>query len=378
MKFLFVVSFFLLYQAAFARPSIPGQVPDDVLERLGVRPGYQLPLQMIGPDNSVTLPDGTPLSLHGLSPHSVFSSSAKCYQDDAEIPCPKPTVFTKTENGLKIHVSMDGAGNIQSIVARERNGVSQSLQAVAPGVLTHIPDDAVDEEFSRRFVLQHEMLHDRLRRRLRSQVNAMEQEHRQLQGCTAFREIEVAIAAESTFCAAVGSRNIDSVVNSILADVSFEYQMDGLCMTAVVSHYEKYCRPNSDPYKDGVTLNLSGCGNNGLLQFFQSYWNTNRQDVERDVAELFSGTSLETLEDGRFVVGCAYVEQTCSNLSASYGINYVSYTSNVVARSNLVAHEIGHTLGKSQEMSLLGHDRIRCSCCLTNTILACLKNRSIP
>ena len=89
-------------------------------------------------------------------------------------------------------------------------------------------------------------------------------------------------------------------------------------------------------------MNLSGCSNEGLLDYFQDYWNANRQGVPRDVAELFSGTGLEC-SSGSCVIGCAYVRATCG--SFAYGVNYVTYTTNTVGQSNLVAHEIGHTVG---------------------------------
>ena len=52
-----------------------------------------------------------------------------------------------------------------------------------------------------------------------------------------------------------------------------------------------------------MELNHSGCGGEGLLDFFQDYWNANRQGVHRDVAELFSGTGLECDSDGSCTIG---------------------------------------------------------------------------
>ena len=43
----------------------------------------------------------------------------------------------------------------------------------------------------------------------------------------------------------------------------------------------------------GVLSNKSGCGDTGLLDAFQDYWIKNRSTVERDAAQLFSGTGLE-------------------------------------------------------------------------------------
>lgn len=92
-------------------------------------------------------------------------------------------------------------------------------------------------------------------------------------------------------------------------------------------------------------MNLSGCGNEGLLDFFQAFWNVNRVSVSRDAAQLFSGTGLECDSDG-CVIGCAFRGATCYYPAWSYGVNFVSYTSNRMEQSNLVAHELGHNIGK--------------------------------
>ena len=81
------------------------------------------------------------------------------------------------------------------------------------------------------------------------------------------------------------------------------------------------------------------------MDFFQKYWNSNRGNIKRDVAELFSGTGLEC-SGGSCVIGCAYVGTSCSSLAGSYGVNWVTFNMNSVLQSTLVSHEIGHTLGK--------------------------------
>ena len=343
MKFSLVILTSCLATTTLAIPFQNGAIPEHVLEKFkekqGIKADFELPLQALGPDKKLKLADGSSITLTDLQPKSVFAASARCYDDGQLVPCPSSTVSTRTDANTSILVAHDAAGNVASVKVRQGQGPAQVFQAVTPGVFTSIPDEALDPDFASRFILQDK--DTQVRRQLRQRVE------RQLQGpCTEFRVVEVAVAVESSFCADVGgTNNVDAKVQSIMADVAFDYEQEGLCFTTVISHYEKFCDAAEDPYVEGVASNLSGCGGTGLLDFFQNYWNNNRQGVARDVAELFSGTGLECSSQG-CVIGCAYVRQTCSNPSASYGVNWVSYTSNTVAQSNLVSHEIGHTVGE--------------------------------
>jgi hypothetical protein len=80
---------------------------------------------------------------------------------------------------------------------------------------------------------------------------------------------------------------VEAAVNNIMANVANTYEVAGLCFTAKISHYEQYCNIMDDPYQEGFSNNSAGCGKVGVLQAFESYWNKNRQDVERDAAILF-------------------------------------------------------------------------------------------
>ena len=354
-----------------------GKVPDHVLAKFktkhGVKANANLPLQDINNSSNnrkqVNLPDGTSITLDddddSLTPINIFKSTASCYEDGQQISCPtsNPTTFTKVENGYKVLISKSHNGKIRSIKARKQvssnaqGGTGSqvyTLQAVSDDVVTYIPDEAIDDDFFSKFILKDQASGD-IRRALRGKIlddpdeaAANESgEHRQLQSssCSSFRTIELAVATDSSFCSdAGGSGAVEAVVIEIISDVSFDYEQDNLCFEVKLSHFETWCNPSADPYKPGVDLNSSGCGETGLLQFFQNYWNSNRGSVKRDIAQLFSGTGLECFSSGGCVIGCAYVNAACT--SAAYGVNYVSYTNNVVGRSNLVAHEIGHVTGK--------------------------------
>ena len=222
--------------------------------KAGVKEDFPLRLQGIGPDSTVFLSDGSSVSLDGLVPLSVFSSTAKCYEDDEEVECKPPKVFTKTEYGTTVIVSKNDDGEIVSVKIKKASGWSEHLQVVEPGYLANIPKEAMDDEFMNHFTAKHKEGKSHGHRQLRG--NTIEHDRdRKLQGpCTSFREIEMAVAVESSFCSEVGALNLDAKVQSIIADVASDYQQQGLCFTAVMTHYEKHCNPSTDPCKYNHTF----------------------------------------------------------------------------------------------------------------------------
>jgi Metallo-peptidase family M12B Reprolysin-like len=364
----------------------------------GIKAEYDdLPLQAITAENTVTLPDGAIVSLDDLTPRSYFSESATCFNDGQPAPCPEPTVLTKMEEatGLQVIVSMDGEGEIMSIMIGEQgSGKYVTLVGVAPGIVTHIPFEAFDREFYQNFEfadpvtprdtnnrrLQHEQ-EQHIRHRIREQVNNVIDEKRQKQQegqeqpssqhygaaitdpdaplpdigfCDEVREVEVAVAVESIFCfASGGPLLVQAIVNNIMSNVAHTYEVGGLCFTAKIVHYEQYCDLANDPYQEGFSNNSAGCGKTGVLQAFESYWDANRQDVQRDAAILLSGRCLQLSVNGCSVIGCAYVGASCRNVGQSYGVTHVGYTVNPLFRAYLVSHELGHILGTSSFHSTL-------------------------
>ena len=80
-------------------------------------------------------------------------------------------------------------------------------------------------------------------RSLQSQT-VQRQSQRQLnhESCTDdnSREIELAVAVDSTFCQDVGGTSkARSVVNRIITDVTEEFEISGLCWKVTISHYEE-------------------------------------------------------------------------------------------------------------------------------------------
>lgn len=86
-------------------------------------------------------------------------------------------------------------------------------------------------------------------------------------------------------------------------------------------------RTATDPY--------TSTNSSTLLNEFRTWWNAN-QSTQSDLAHLFTGRNL----DGN-VIGVAFLGVVCSSFS-SYGLSESRFTSNLVSRIGLTAHELGH------------------------------------
>jgi len=73
-----------------------------------------------------------------------------------------------------------------------------------------------------------------------------------------------------------------------------------------------------------------------LLNQFSSSWNSTQGAIPRDTAHLFTGKEL----DGS-VIGIAQLNVICNKTSA-YGLSQSKWTSSMLYRAGLTAHEIGH------------------------------------
>ena len=387
---------------------IPIDVIDAFKSKEGLKINYDIIMQYISADNTVMFQNGIVVSLDGLFSEEVITPTATCTENGVSVPCPPPVVFVKydDENHLRVQVNKDENGKIVSITLRavviqdgssEPTPMLETLEAVTDGVFTSLTGEAFDDDIYNKFELrsaaaqgtnadtnnvvdvQVDNMKRQLRQRINNEIRAQEQEkkqedglqeeqpaayfssatehqmehqgHRQLKTvrrklCSEYKVVELAVAAESSFCWAYGGgwHGAVAAVQRIVGDVSAEYEMNGLCYKVQASHIEVWCDWRTDPYRSGVAMNKSGCGDYGLLQYFQNYWNRNRAWVKRDMAQLFSGSGLERFAGGGSIIGCAYIGTTC-NYSAAYGVNYVTYTGNTVAQANLVAHEMGHVLG---------------------------------
>lgn len=120
--------------------------------------------------------------------------------------------------------------------------------------------------------------------------------------------------------------DITGVINAMdaiyQADVQITFSVTQILVNTVAA---------TNPYTTSIASNLLG--------EFQAYWNANRQNVQRDVAHLFTGRNMGQASGG--AIGIAYVSAIC-NLGASYGVSQSRYTTNLTRRVAVTAHEIGH------------------------------------
>lgn len=330
-----------------------------------------LPLQEISSSNTF-LADGRMYSLDGLSPVNIFTTDATYSEDGEATPLPKAHTFMKREGDTTMLVTQgDGKGEMRTIELVHSDGSVTFMEEVTDGMVATVLPSARDRDMLNKFVMAHLEVDDDdesdggsphndkdggksgsdepwTRKLLdgKSPIESKEGNNRVLQsGCSEFRILEVAIAYESSFCSEMGgSANANAAVQQIVSRASTLYQAN-FCTKIVISHMEGFCTASSDPYREGVMLNNSGCNGGGLLGFFANFWNRNKGAIRRDAAHLFSGTGLECTR-GSCVIGCATTPSLCSS-TRSYGVNFITFNRDRQLQSNLFAHELGHNAGMS-------------------------------
>ncbi|RJP37480.1 MAG: hypothetical protein C4547_05585 [Phycisphaerales bacterium] len=92
-----------------------------------------------------------------------------------------------------------------------------------------------------------------------------------------------------------------------------------------------------------------------LLNSFQAEWNASHGGITRDTAHMFTGRDL----NGN-VIGIARGFNLICNIGSSYALSQARFTGNLLFRTGLVAHELGHLWG-AQHCDSFGNCRIMCS-----------------
>ena len=264
--------------------SIPKDVINAFKTRQGIKADWKLDYEMIDTyDNTIHFPESDiVVSLNNLEPYSLLASSgaANCYKEDVQIDCGDPTVFVGYDepSGSRIQVNKNDDQVIESIILRRDNVqdgtiIKETLQAITGlgkkwkggQLFASVPTEALDAKFYKQYSmesleippnndvrsLRYNKIHNEENIIIVQNVTAVDvsarpsRQHRRLATCgTTFREVELAVAVDSTFCEQVGgTKNARPTVNRILADVTEEYEIDGLCWKVTMVHYEEVSVP---------------------------------------------------------------------------------------------------------------------------------------
>jgi hypothetical protein len=339
----------------------------------------ELPMQHITAANTFEA-DGKMYSLDGLTPVNVFTAGATYMADGEEMESlPEPAAFLKMEGEDMLLVTQDvKKDKMRTIDIVHTDGSTTYMEELSEGVVATVLPESRDRDTLNKFVMAHREIDENgdvkyedemeqveadesnndWTRKLFESAGVDTDEKRKLQsGCSSFRVIEVAIAYESSYCSDMGgASNANAAVQQIVAKASTLYQ-NNFCAKIEISHLEGFCNSGSDPYRAGVLLNNSGCGSTGLLDFFASFWSSNRGSISRDSAHLFSGTGLEC-SGNSCVIGCATRPSLCSS-STSYGVNFITFNNDSQMQANLFAHELAHNAGTFSKCDSIGLNSFR-------------------
>lgn len=138
--------------------------------------------------------------------------------------------------------------------------------------------------------------------------------------------VDLATEADWDFVSALGggARRSANEIASIVNQVDGIYQRQlGVAVRIVYQH--AWTTPD-DPYRvEGAPARLFE---------FKDYWNRFRQDVDRDLAHMWTGTSLVDN-----FIGFAEIAVLCSSRDRSYGVSLLVQPT---IKVTLTAHEMGH------------------------------------
>jgi len=156
-------------------------------------------------------------------------------------------------------------------------------------------------------------------------------------GCGRRRSLNIAVATNADFCQwSGGFKSTVNRIKTIVALASNKYNQQGICVKLKLSAVDVRCKSNDDPYSR-MRWHKSGCYGSGLLDDFRNYWDSKMKHIPRVSAHLFSGRAM----DGP--LGCASQADLCRR--NSYGVEYMSSSSDINTQGMLLAHEVGHNVG---------------------------------
>jgi len=155
--------------------------------------------------------------------------------------------------------------------------------------------------------------------------------------CREFHVIELAIVYDASFCNLFDNvEKAESRIRDLIAATSTLYQNTVLCVKIDISDLQGSCNATEDLYRN-ITLDQNPIGR---LNKFGDYWKMNRNDTDRTIAHLYTGKPLDGEESG-----IAYISTICKPMRAGYGTLSFDENCDFTMIRNLIAHEIGHSMG---------------------------------
>jgi len=155
------------------------------------------------------------------------------------------------------------------------------------------------------------------------------------------REVELATDADFEYFQALGSTTaVFNEILSIMNQVEGVYDAEiGLNFRIV---FQNVYTTSENPYPDIGDAQAE-------LDRFRNFWNTNRVDVARDLAHLWTGKDFGLYEG---VLGIAYLNVVCNNPSESYALS--TWITSLPFKYILTAHEIAHNFSATHVDGLSG------------------------
>jgi len=154
------------------------------------------------------------------------------------------------------------------------------------------------------------------------------------------RRLEVATDGDGQLFQRYGNPGVFNFMSGVLNRVDGIYNT--LNVDVVVAFQQAWSSVSGDPY---TSLNAST-----TLNQLQSWWQSNRGNINRDTVHQFSGKNFSG-----GTIGIAYVGVVCNAPSFAYGLSEDQRNSTLNGR--LTAHELGHNLSASHD------DQIGCANC---------------
>ena len=142
---------------------------------------------------------------------------------------------------------------------------------------------------------------------------------------------ELACDADYEFFQTWGSiGEVEDRINDIINAVNLQYESEVTISHEITAIIVRTAEP--DPYTETLA--------SALLDEFRSHWNANHDNIQRDVAHLFSGKELNGT-----TIGIAWVSAVCT--SFAYGLVESDFSGNFACVTDVSAHELGHNWGAS-------------------------------